>query len=117
MEGSYASVIGGIPAAAVVFAREVEARMKADQRVKDVREQLGQAQGIQKAILQSKLNEVTATVHAEKVSEVASEFDRIHTVQRAEHVGSIDYVISPSELRPYLVKALERGIERELQHT
>jgi acetyl-CoA carboxylase carboxyltransferase component len=122
VEGSYASVIGGIPAAAVVFAREVDARMKADQRVKDVREQLEQAQGIQKATLQSKLNAVMAIVRAEKVSEVASEFDHIHTVQRARHVGSIDYVIPPAELRPYLVKALERGmerverVERELQH-
>jgi acetyl-CoA carboxylase carboxyltransferase component len=116
VEGSYASVIGGIPAAAVVFARDVEARMKADQRVKAIQEQIRQAQGIQKATLQSQLNEVTAMVRAEKISEVASEFDNIHSVQRARHVGSIDYVIPPAELRPFLVKALERGIERELQH-
>jgi acetyl-CoA carboxylase carboxyltransferase component len=116
VEGSYASVIGGIPAAAVVFARDVEARMKADQRVKAIQEQIKQAQGIQKATLQSQLNEVTAMVRAEKISEVASEFDNIHSVQRARQVGSIDYVIPPADLRPFLVKALERGIERELQH-
>jgi len=115
VEGSFASVIGGIPAAAVVFTRDVETRMKADPRVKALQEQIKQAQGIQKATLQSQLNEVTATVRAEKISEVASEFDNIHSVERARRVGSIDHVIPPAEVRPFLVKAIERGIERELQ--
>ena len=52
------------------------------------------------------------TVHSEKVGEVASEFDHIHSVQRAQRVGSIDHVIAPAALRPYLIEALERGIER-----
>src|SRR5437773_2319708 len=34
LEGSYASVIGGGPAAAVVFAREVRARVASDARIK-----------------------------------------------------------------------------------
>jgi len=115
LEGSYASVIGGVPAAAVVFAREVDARTKNDLRVKDLREQLIQANGPQKVALQLKLNEVTTIVHAEKVGEVASEFDHIHNVQRAQRVGSIDHVIPAATLRPYLIEALERGIQRELQ--
>ena len=115
MEGSYASVIGGVPAAAVVFALEVDIRTKADPRVKELQEQLTQASGTQKAALQIKLNEVTAMVHSEKVGEIASEFDHIHNVQRAQRVGSIDYVIPPATLRPYLIEALERGIQRELQ--
>jgi acetyl/propionyl-CoA carboxylase alpha subunit/acetyl-CoA carboxylase carboxyltransferase component len=136
VEGSYASVIGGVPAAAVVFAREVDTRTKADPRVKELQEQLAQANGTQKsalirsgndaaasssaqperkAALQVKLNEVTAVVHSEKVGEVASEFDHTHNVQRAQRVGSIDHVISPAALRPYLIDALERGIQRELQ--
>jgi acetyl-CoA carboxylase carboxyltransferase component len=114
VEGSYASVIGGVPAAAVVFAHEVDTRTKADPHVKDLQEQLAQASGPQKAALQIKLNEVTAMVHSEKVGEVASEFDHIHNVQRAQRVGSIDHVIPPATLRPYLIEALERGIEREL---
>ena len=36
LEGSFASVIGGAPAAAVVFARDVDGRTKKDARVKDV---------------------------------------------------------------------------------
>jgi acetyl/propionyl-CoA carboxylase alpha subunit/acetyl-CoA carboxylase carboxyltransferase component len=112
VEGSYASVIGGVPAAAVVFAREVDARMRDDPRIKELQEQLARATGIEKAALQIKLKEVTASVHAEKVGEIASEFDNIHTVQRAKDVGSIDHIISPAALRPYLIEAVERGIQR-----
>jgi acetyl/propionyl-CoA carboxylase alpha subunit/acetyl-CoA carboxylase carboxyltransferase component len=115
VEGSYASVIGGVPAAAVVFAREVDARMKADPRMKDLQEQLARATATQKAALEIKLKEVTTIVHAEKVGEIASEFDHTHTVQRAQQVGSIDHIIPPAALRPYLIEALERGIQRELQ--
>ena len=99
--------------AAVIFAREVDARVKADPRMKDLQGQLAQAQGTQKAALQIRLNEVTAMVHSEKVGEVASQFDRTHNVQRAKRVGSIDQVIPPATLRPYLIEALERGIQRE----
>jgi acetyl-CoA carboxylase carboxyltransferase component len=112
VEGSYASIIGGIPAAAVVLAREVDTRTKNDPRVKNLQEQLVQASGLQKAALQLKLNELTAMVHSEKVGEVASQFDHLHSVQRAQQVGSIDHVISPAKLRPYLIEALERGMQR-----
>jgi len=115
--GSYASVIGGIPAAAVVFSHEVDTRTKSDPRVKEVQDQLMQAENAQQAALQVKLNEISTTVRSEKVGEVASEFDRIHNVQRAQLVGSIDHVIEPQTIRPYLIEALERGIERELQRT
>jgi acetyl-CoA carboxylase carboxyltransferase component len=112
VEGSYASIIGGIPAAAVVLAREVDTRTKNDPRVKNLQEQLIQASGPQKAALQVKLNELTTMVHSEKVGEVASQFDHLHSVQRAQQVGSIDHVISPAQLRPYLIEALERGMQR-----
>ncbi len=112
VEGSYASVIGGVPAAAVVFAREVDMRTQADPRIQALQVQIAQAIGSQKATLQVRVNEVTMTVHSEKVGEVASEFDHIHSVQRAQRVGSIDHVIAPAALRPYLIKALERGIKR-----
>ncbi len=115
VKGSYASVIGGIPAAAVVFTHEVDLRTRADSRVKALQEQLLQSNGAQKAALQIRLKEVTAIVHSEKVGEIASEFDHIHTIDRAQRVRSIDYVIPPAALRPYLIEALERGIEREAQ--
>ena len=43
IEGSYASVIGGAPAAAVVFAREVTSRTFKDPRVADLEAALAQA--------------------------------------------------------------------------
>src|SRR5579859_271657 len=43
LEGSYASVIGGVPAAAVVFARDVDTRTRTDPRVQAIRAQLLQA--------------------------------------------------------------------------
>jgi len=43
LEGSFASVIGGAPAAAVVFARDVDARTAADPRVRALGAELAQA--------------------------------------------------------------------------
>nr|WP_249262746.1 hypothetical protein [Mycobacterium bohemicum] len=60
--------------------------------------------------LAARLAEVTAAVRAAKLSEVAEEFDRIHTVQRALAVGSVDRIISAEALRPYVIDALERGL-------
>ena len=114
VEGSYASVIGGVPAAAVVFVRDVDTRTKADPRVKSLQEQLAKAGGAQKAALQAQLNEVTAIVRSEKIGEIANEFDHIHSVERARRIGSIDHVIPASAIRPYIIEALGRGIEREL---
>ncbi len=37
-------------------------------------------------------------------------------IERAQRVGSVDYIIPASRLRPYLVEALERGIAREMEH-
>ncbi|WP_243337019.1 carboxyl transferase domain-containing protein [Anaeromyxobacter soli] len=107
VEGARASVIGGAPAAAVVFAREVESRTRKDPRVAEA-EKAAAAGGA--ALLRR--SEVTAAVRAEKVGEVAEEFDAIHTVERALRVGSLDRIIAPAELRPYLVGAVERGIAR-----
>ncbi len=57
----------------------------------------------------NELAEVRSAVRAEKLGEVASEFDRVHNIQRAVAVGSVDAVIQPEELRPQLIAALEAG--------
>ncbi|HEX9312927.1 MAG TPA: carboxyl transferase domain-containing protein, partial [Actinomycetota bacterium] len=49
VEGSFASVIGGAPAAAVVFAREVDQRTKADPRVAALELALAEAEAGEKA--------------------------------------------------------------------
>jgi hypothetical protein len=45
---------------------------------------------------------------------VAEEFDAVHSVQRARQVGSVHAIIPPSQLRPRLIEAVERGIRRVL---
>ncbi len=111
VEGSYASVIGGAPAAATVFAREVRSRTEADPRVAELREAIG-ADGAGAGALRAQLVRVSEEVRSEKLGQVADEFDAIHTVQRALRVGSVDRIIPAATLRPYLVDALERGMAR-----
>jgi acetyl-CoA carboxylase carboxyltransferase component len=110
VEGSYASVIGGAPAAAVVFARDVDARTAADPRLAELESRMAEATGAQRAALATELADVRAAVRAEKLGEVAAEFDRVHSIQRAVEVGSVDAVIKAAELRPELVAAVERGL-------
>ncbi|WP_290057932.1 biotin carboxylase N-terminal domain-containing protein [Amycolatopsis solani] len=112
LEGSFASVLGGAPAAAVVFAGEVNNRTANDPRVTELQAQVAAAGGASRAALNAQLAEVQSSVRAEKVSEVAAEFDRVHSIQRAVEVGSVDAIISAAELRPRIIEAIEHGLKR-----
>jgi acetyl-CoA carboxylase carboxyltransferase component len=112
VEGSYASVIGGAPAAATVFAREVRTRTESDPRVSELREALAGADASEAGSLRTQLVRTTEQVRSEKLGAVADEFDAIHTIERARRVGSVDRIIPAAQLRPYLVDALERGMAR-----
>jgi len=113
VEGSFASVIGGAPAAAAVFARDVDARTRADERVRALEEQLAEAEGPSKTQLRTELLQVTARVRSEMLGALADEFDRVHSVERAQEVGSVHHIIPAERLRPYLIEAVERGKEKE----
>lgn len=78
IEGSFASVIGGTPAAGVIFQREVQMLTK----------QMGS--------------------YDLALKEVAQRFDHIHNIERAKKVGSIDEIIQLGELRSSLIRKLER---------
>jgi acetyl/propionyl-CoA carboxylase alpha subunit/acetyl-CoA carboxylase carboxyltransferase component len=108
--GSYASVIGGAPAAAVVLARQVSARTDEDPRVSRLRGRVASATGKALTDLHHELAEVTQAVRAEKLRQIADEFDGIHDIRRALRVGSVDHIISPRELRPFVIRALERRL-------
>jgi acetyl-CoA carboxylase carboxyltransferase component len=110
VEGSYASVLGGAPAAAVVFSRDVDARTAKDPRVTALEEKLSSASGAERAELATELEAVRRDVRSEKLGEVATEFDRVHNIHRAVDVGSVDEVIAPAELRPRIIAALEKGL-------
>lgn len=88
IEGSFASVIGGAPAAAVVFAGEVKKRASEE----------GGTEEVQAAI----------------TKELAQKFDDIHSVQRAKEVGSIDDIITADSLRSFLIKRLAADYEKNM---
>ena len=111
VEGSFASVIGGAPAAAVVFTRDVNTRTGNDPRVKEL--ELAAASttdDAQRGQLRVQLAELRATVRSEKLGEVAVEFEQIHNIERARQVGSVDEIIPAARLRPYLIAAVARGL-------
>jgi acetyl-CoA carboxylase carboxyltransferase component len=112
VDGSYASVLGGAPAAAVVLGAEVDARTAADLRVAGLEADVASADGQERAALTAQLADVRASVRAEKLGEVAAEFDSVHSIQRAQRVGSVDSIIAPQELRPEIIAAVERGLSR-----
>ncbi|MGK8524889.1 carboxyl transferase domain-containing protein [Nocardia asteroides] len=107
LEGSFASVLGGAPAAAVVFAGEVDTRTAADPRVRDLEARAANASGTERASLTAELDELRSSVRTEKLADVAAEFDRVHDIRRAVEVGSVDAVIRASELRPRIIEAIE----------
>jgi acetyl-CoA carboxylase carboxyltransferase component len=110
VEGTHASVIGGAPAAAVVFPREVDKRVLADPRVRAMEREIAEADGAEKVLMRARLDDLAKAVHSEKLGEVATEFDAVHSVHRALRVGSVHEIIPPFRLRPHLVGALERGM-------
>ena len=118
VEGSYASVIGGAPAAAVVFAGEVNKRTAADPRVADLEAAIAAARQdgseSEAGRLTAELARIRPGVRSEKLGEVADEFDTAHSVQRAHRMGSVHSIIPAVRLRPYLVDAVQRGMQRHL---
>jgi len=112
LEGSFASVLGGAPAAAVVFSGEVNNRTANDPRVTELQAQMLAAGGAERAALNTRLADAQAAVRAEKLGDVAAEFDRVHSIQRAVEVGSVDTIIKATELRPRIIEAIEQGLKR-----
>ena len=96
LEGSFASVIGGGPAASVVFTREVRARAVADPRVA----------GARRARDRGEFDSLLAEVTREKQAELAAEFDAVHSVERAQRVGSLEDIVPADGMRAYLIDAL-----------
>ncbi len=105
-------MIGGAPAAAVVFARDVDKRTRADRRLTGLEQRTALAQGAEKVKLRNQWQEVYQSVYSEKLGEVADEFDTIHSIERAQRVGSVNTIIPAARLRPYLIEAVRRGMQR-----
>jgi acetyl-CoA carboxylase carboxyltransferase component/biotin carboxyl carrier protein len=116
VEGSFASVIGGAPAAAVVFAGEVNRRTAADPRVAGLEARLGEARQAgaegEVARLSTELALVRPAVRAEVLGTVADEFDTEHSIERARRLGAVHRIVAHTQLRPYLIDAVRRGMAR-----
>ena len=116
VEGSYASVLGGAPAAAVVFAGDVNKRTAADPRVAELEQRITEARrtgnDTEASALTAELATVRPGVRSEKLGQVADEFDTKHSIQRAQEVGSVDEIVAPERLRPYLIEAVQRGMAK-----
>jgi acetyl-CoA carboxylase carboxyltransferase component len=117
VEGSFASVMGGAPAAAVVFSRDVATRTSEDPRIVAMEAALAEADEVERPRLRVELADLRTTVRSEKLGEVADEFEKIHNIERALAVGSVHAIIPARELRPYLIGAVERGISRTASDT
>ena len=80
VEGSFASVLGGAPAAAVVFTREVNTRTNNDPKVQQLEADLAAAKDdTEKAHLRVELNAQRIAVRSDKLGEVASNSKRSTT--------------------------------------
>ena len=110
VEGSFASVIGGAPAAAVVFAGDVSARTQADARVKEADDAVTAASASDRPALVAAAAEIRSAVRSEKLGQVAAEFDGVHNIHRAVQVGSVDEVIAAKDLRPKIIAAVQSGL-------
>jgi acetyl-CoA carboxylase carboxyltransferase component len=109
LEGSFASVIGGAPAAAVVFAGEVDRRTAATPELQELEARIGEASDTDRGRLLIEHAELRAAVRAQKINDLALEFDGVHNIHRAVEVGSVDAVIAASQLRPEVIRVLEQS--------
>jgi acetyl-CoA carboxylase carboxyltransferase component len=106
VEGSFASVIGGGPAAAVVFPGEVRRRVAADPLVAAARRAVAEAPESERPTARERLRAAEAAATLRHQGDVAQAFDAVHTVERAVAVGSLDAVIPAARLRAEVVAAL-----------
>jgi acetyl/propionyl-CoA carboxylase alpha subunit/acetyl-CoA carboxylase carboxyltransferase component len=114
VEGARASVIGGAPAAAVVFARDVEQAARADERIAALDERIAAADGGERQRLRAQRDALWPGVLAETRGAFAAQFDAVHSVERAVRMGSISGIVAPASLRAHLIDAVERGMRRTL---
>lgn len=112
LEGASASVIGGAPAAAVVFAGEVERAAAEDERIQAIERRLAQAEGAERQRLRAHRAAKWEEVLAEKRRLFAERFDQMHSIERAIRMGSVKSVVEPASLRSFLIDAVDRGIHR-----
>ena len=95
----------------MVFAGDVDARTAADPRVRELEApRRARPAAPSGRALAARARRAAAAVRAEKLGEVAAEFDAVHSIQRAVEVGSVHAIIDAHELRPRIIAAIEAGL-------
>jgi acetyl-CoA carboxylase carboxyltransferase component len=108
LSGSFASVIGGGPAAAVVFAREARARAAHHPGVAALQQAVAREQTPE---LRDALDAAWRDALLAEQAALAARFDAIHTVERARKVGSLETILPPERMRPHLIGELRAARE------
>ena len=90
----------------------MDKRTAADPRVRDLEAAIAAADSVEQAHLRSQMATLRTAVRSEKLGEVAAEFEAVHDIERARRTGSVHAIIPAAELRPRLIAAVERGMER-----
>jgi adenylosuccinate lyase len=75
-------------------------------KVAELERRIAAAPEDQRAALGVELSELLAALRAEKIAELATEFDGVHNIHRAVEVGSVDEVITAAELRPKIISVI-----------
>ncbi len=115
VEGSFASVIGGAPAAAVVFGGQLRADLKRHPRLVAAQDALRAAPSSRRPALREELQRLEAELLADAQAQLARRFDGVHSVERARQVGALDEVLPAAALRARLVELLSP--EKARRHT
>ena len=112
VEGSFASVIGGAPAAAVVFTRDVDERTRADDAgARRWRPRSPTAAEDEPGCRRAELAASCARRCAPRSSARWPPSSTPCTAcERAREVGSVHRIIAAADLRPELIAAVERGM-------
>jgi hypothetical protein len=80
--------------------------------VRALRERVEAATGSERVHLEGELAELQDSVRSETLGTVAAEFDAVHSIERAQKVGSVHDIVTAASLRPALIDAIERGMAR-----
>jgi hypothetical protein len=94
------------------LARDVDVRTRTDPRIAELDERMAAADGAERGRLRTERDERWKAVRAEKLGELAAEFDAIHNVSRAVE-GRLGRPRHPRlALRAELIDTIERGVRR-----
>ena len=105
LERAHASVIGGAPAAAVVFARDVDTRTREDPRIAELDERIAAAEGAERERLRAERDERWTEVRSEKLGELAGRVRR-DPQRRARRRGRLG---RPDHRRRRAAASADRG--------